>query len=118
MNSLLVTGAVALAAAITPVPGDTIDTSKPLKVFVLAGQSNMQGHGRIEMGKDGDLPYTARQDRFSYLKDGDHWAERDDVWFYHKPGKGGLITSKLKPGLGANAGSVGHSRSRHPRKDQ
>ncbi len=25
-----------------------------MKVFILAGQSNMQGHGRISMKKDGD----------------------------------------------------------------
>ena len=27
---------------------------KLVKVFILAGQSNMQGHGRISMKKDGD----------------------------------------------------------------
>jgi hypothetical protein len=26
--------------------------SKPLKVFILAGQSNMVGHGKVEEGRD------------------------------------------------------------------
>ena len=80
---------------------------EPVKVFILAGQSNMQGHGRITLGKDGDLPYAAKQDRFSYLKAGDAWAERDDVWYHHTSGKGEVIKSNLKPGLGANADSIG-----------
>ncbi|MEM7476776.1 MAG: sialate O-acetylesterase [Planctomycetota bacterium] len=85
----------------------TESPNTPLKVFILAGQSNMQGHGRISLGKDGDLDYTAKQDRFAYLgKDGD-WAERSDVWYYHLSGKGELSTGGLKPGQGANETSVG-----------
>ena len=78
-----------------------------VKVFILAGQSNMQGHGRIKLGKDGDLPYAAAQEQFSYLRKGDTWVERDDVWYYHKPGKGGVVKGNLKPGLGGNAQSIG-----------
>ncbi|MGI9244961.1 MAG: sialate O-acetylesterase, partial [Verrucomicrobiales bacterium] len=88
-------------------PADDVDTSKPVKVFILAGQSNMQGHGRISMGKEGDLDHAATQNAFSYLKDGDDWAERDDVWYYHKDGKGEITRAKLKPGLGARPDSVG-----------
>ncbi len=47
---------------------------------VLAGQSNMQGHGHISLGKDGDLDYAARQEQFAYLKEGGAWSEREDVW--------------------------------------
>jgi hypothetical protein len=81
--------------------------SKPIKVFILAGQSNMQGHGRISMKKDGDLPYAAKQSQFAYLKDGDKWAERGNVWYYHKPGRGDVVKSNLKPGLGGRADSIG-----------
>ena len=80
---------------------------KPIKVFVLAGQSNMQGHGRIKMDKDGDLDYAAKQEQFSYLKKDGRWAERDDVWYFHKSGKGEVIKGNLKPGLGANTRSIG-----------
>ena len=85
----------------------TLQAKEPIKVFVLAGQSNMQGHGRISMGKDGDLDYAAKQETFGYLKDGDSWAERDDVWFYHKNGKDEITRSNLKPGLGARPDSIG-----------
>ncbi len=80
---------------------------KPIKVFILAGQSNMQGHGRIAMGKDGDLDYAAKQEQFAYLKKGDAWVKRDDVWYYHKTGKDEIIKGGLKPGQGGNADSVG-----------
>ena len=55
-----------------------------LKVFILAGQSNMQGYGFISENKDGDLDYAAKND-FKYLKDASgKWAERKDVFYYHK----------------------------------
>ena len=72
------------------------EAKTPVKVFILAGQSNMQGHGRIEMGKDGDLGYAAKQERFAYLKEGENWAERDDVWFFHKTGKGQVRIHKSR----------------------
>ena len=62
---------------------------KPVKVFVLAGQSNMEGHGFVPSdpkrneGK-GSLEYITKQpataDQFKHLrgKDG-KWAVRDDV---------------------------------------
>jgi len=80
---------------------------KPIKVFILAGQSNMQGHGRISMEKDGDLEYAAKQERFKYLKSGNQWAEREDVWYFHKSGRGDIVKGNLKPGMGANEQSVG-----------
>ncbi len=55
-----------------------------LKVFILAGQSNMQGFGFISEDKDGDLDYAAKND-FKYLKDAaGNWAERKDVYYYKK----------------------------------
>ena len=58
------------------------DTSKPLKVFILAGQSNMQGFSVVSAGKDGDLDYAAANE-FKYLKDADgKWVEREDVWYF------------------------------------
>jgi len=62
----------------------TIAANGKLKVFILAGQSNMQGFGFISEGKDGDLDYAAKND-FKYLKDASgKWAERKDVFYYHK----------------------------------
>ncbi len=66
------------------------ENNKPVKVFILAGQSNMQGHCKISMGKEGDLDHAAGQDQFAYLKKDGQWVERDDVWYYHLSGKGEL----------------------------
>lgn len=99
----VVVPAFALLLSLCPV----CDAKSPVKVFILAGQSNMQGHGRIDLGKDGDLEFAAKQDKFSYLKNNGQWAERDDVWFFHKNGKGDVIKGKLQPGQGASETSVG-----------
>ncbi len=84
----------------------------PVKVFILAGQSNMQGQGRIKMdprrneGK-GTLEYMVKKsdktDRFRHLVDakGD-WVVRDDVWIWYLGRKGGLTA-----GYGANENVIG-----------
>jgi hypothetical protein len=104
--SRVVLFAVAIVGILPPTLARAED-KKPVKVFILAGQSNMQGHGRISMGKDGDLDFAAKQEQFAYLKKDGKWAERDDVWYYHKSGKGEVTKSNLKPGLGGTPESVG-----------
>ena len=67
-----------------------------IKVFILAGQSNMEGHGRIKgnQNQKGTLeqltknPATAK--KYQHLKDKEgNWKVRDDVWisWYNKKGK-------------------------------
>ncbi|MEN8783122.1 MAG: sialate O-acetylesterase [Akkermansiaceae bacterium] len=93
----------------------------PVKIFILAGQSNMVGHGKVEMGLNpkydesnqksqreiksgiGGLrqlatsPATARQ-YGHLLGENGKWIERDDVFVYSTaPGK---TTGKLAPGFG------------------
>jgi len=64
------------------------DSSKKVKVFILAGQSNMEGKAKIEL-----LDYQANQpetrDFFKHLKKDGMWAVRDDVWinFLDRRGK-------------------------------
>lgn len=77
-----------------------IDSTKPVKVFILAGQSNMQGWGDITKG-EGDLETAAKE--FPDLKKDGKWATRDDVWFFQGPSE----ACNLKVGLGANAKCVG-----------
>ena len=86
-----------------------LDAAGPVKVFILAGQSNMVGAGRVEgdparNGGKGSLSYLAENDpKFKHLrkKSGD-WVERDDVsvWFLERKGQ-------LAPGFGSNAGTFG-----------
>jgi hypothetical protein len=57
---------------------------KPVKVFILMGQSNMVGMGDI--GPDtakGTLTYLTKTDKkYPWLVDGDKWTERKDVYYY------------------------------------
>jgi hypothetical protein len=84
----------------------------PVRVFVLAGQSNMEGHGFVPAdpkrnGGKGSLEHLAKDpataDRFKHLvgKDG-KWAVRDDVWVHYLDRKG-----KLTVGFGVKEDRIG-----------
>ena len=51
----------------------------PVKVFLLVGQSNMQGKGSV---KHLDELVQVEPDTFGHLKKGGKWVERDDVWIF------------------------------------
>lgn len=101
---------IALLVVLGTARGD--DPAKPIKVFVLAGQSNMQGHGIVKAdpkrnGGKGSLEFLAADAttaaRFKHLRGkGDAWAVRDDVWIHYLDRKG-----KLTVGFGANDGMIG-----------
>ena len=83
-----------------------------LKVFILAGQSNMQGHGMVPANPDrnggqGSLEHLVRDpasaERFAHLVDEEGaWIQRDDVWidYFERVGP-------LTPGYGARAEQIG-----------
>ncbi|MCD6392180.1 MAG: sialate O-acetylesterase [Planctomycetes bacterium] len=84
----------------------------PVKVFILAGQSNMQGQGIIKLdvrrneGK-GSLEYLVKNpataERFKHLVDKQgKWVVRDDVWIWYMGRKGGLTV-----GYGAREDRIG-----------
>ena len=84
----------------------------PLKVFVLAGQSNMEGQGMIAAdpkrnGGQGSLEFLvgnpATAAVFAHLRDpaGD-WRVRDDVWVHYLDRKGPLTV-----GYGARSDRIG-----------
>ena len=80
---------------------------KPVLVFILAGQSNMEGHGFVKAdpkrnGGKGSLEQVAPE-RFPHLiaKDG-RWVVRDDVWIHYLDRKG-----KLTVGYGAQPDRIG-----------
>ncbi len=88
------------------------DKKPPLKVFILAGQSNMQGHGFIKAeprrnGGKGSLEYLVKNpktaQRFKHLVDSDgNWVKRNDVWIWHFDRKGPLTV-----GYGARKDLIG-----------
>ncbi len=89
---------------------------RPVKVFILAGQSNMAGTGFVKAdpkhnGGKGSLEYLVKDPataaRYKHLvgKDG-AWAIRDDVWIHYLDRKGRLTvgygggTDRIGPELG------------------
>src|SRR6266850_8240013 len=84
-------------------------STKPLKVFILAGQSNMEGQAVVDLdGKDynqgkGTLATLmrdpARSARFKHLKDPHgQWTVREDVWVRYQREDAPLLAGQL--GLG------------------
>lgn len=86
------------------------DLPKPIKVFVLAGQSNMEGQAVVDLeGKNyndgkGTLkallnnPDKAKLVKHLKTEKGD-WAVRDDVWVSYQREKGPLLAGPLALGF-------------------
>ena len=84
----------------------------PVRIFLLAGQSNMVGAGQVRANPDrndgeGSLEWMVDRSPgkagFAHLRDEDgEWVERDDVkiWFLGRKGD-------LRPGFGSNEGTIG-----------
>lgn len=86
-------------------------SEKVVKVFLLAGQSNMEGAGAIQADPNrnegkGSLEYLAKyrpNSAFAELTDDrGEWIERDDVWVHFLNRKG-----HLRPGFGAREDRIG-----------
>ena len=84
---------------------------RSVKVFLLAGQSNMEGAGVIEAEPTrnegrGSLEYLANRRPDSafadLINDREEWIERDDVWIHFLKRKG-----RLRPGFGAQETRIG-----------
>jgi alpha-galactosidase len=103
MKSILQLIPVFLLAAISAFPCATAD-AKPLKVFILAGQSNMEGHAKVEtFDYIGDDPATATLLKQMRGADGKP-SVCDHVWISYLTGSGdqnGEGIGKLTAGFGA-----------------
>lgn len=96
--------------------GQTADAAgrnpeRTVKVFLLAGQSNMVGAGAIQANPSrnegkGSLEYLAKKQAGSpfaeLLGENGAWKTRDDVWIHYLDRKG-----PLRPGFGANEDCIG-----------
>jgi hypothetical protein len=82
----------------------------PVKVFILAGQSNMEGQGVADLeGKNynegrGTLNFClkdpAKASLYKHLKDDKgQWTVRDDVWVWYKPENGPVKSGPLTLGF-------------------
>ena len=92
--------------------GKPADMSKPVQVFILLGQSNMVGLGKIT-GGDGSLDFAVKsKNKYPYLVGDDgSWVERKDVrYVQYMQGKGQMRNEWMKVG-GKNMGpeyGIGH----------
>jgi len=86
-RKLLLNIAIALGAGTIGVfpsqavePAKSVDMTKPVRVFILLGQSNMVGMGKIA-GGEGTLENAVRnKNKYTYLADeAGNWVERKDV---------------------------------------
>ncbi len=89
----------------------------PLKVFILAGQSNMEGQGVVDMdheqyynGGKGNLEHVMRHSPvarlYKHLKDDEgNWTVRDDVWVWYKTQNAGLKKGGLTIGFTGYGGN-------------
>jgi alpha-galactosidase len=97
---LLGFGPVCLAGAAQPPKG-------PVKVFLLAGQSNMQGYGHIRT-----LPWLGEDPTYGHLlkkvrNPDNSWVVRDDVWVYYRSGKKQVKKGNLTVGFGVDDQHIG-----------
>ncbi len=86
--------------------------SQNIKVFVLAGQSNMQGHGDLYPdnvpGTLSNFMEDGGDEAFEYVRnDDDTWATRDDVWVRYQHENGTLLSDVLSVGYGASENQIG-----------
>ncbi|NQT03241.1 MAG: sialate O-acetylesterase [Planctomycetes bacterium] len=85
---LITTGYLLLGICLLSTLSIGADSSKKVKVFILAGQSNMEGKAKIELLEyQADQPET--RDIFKHLRKDGKWVVRDDVWinFLNRKGK-------------------------------
>ena len=97
MKATPLLAATALAASLFAVSSaDAFDRTKPVKVFILAGQSNMEGKAKLSL-----LEYQAAQPAtrglFEHLRKDGKWIERDDVWIKVWDRKGKLTVGYGSP---------------------
>lgn len=103
---------VLLAGVVSGVMAGRVSADeKRVAVFLLIGQSNMEGHGRvsIEAGRNdgrGSLQWLAEQrpdSVYARLRDADgKWRERDDVWVHYLERHG-----RLRAGFGVQPDRLG-----------
>src|SRR3954451_4955280 len=68
----------------------------PIKVFILAGQSNVEGKAMVSL-LETQLQQPATRDLFKHLQKDGKWIERDDVWIKYLGDKGKLTVGYGNP---------------------
>src|SRR6185369_13057499 len=74
-----------------------VEQPKPVKVFILAGQSNMEGKAPNAL-LDHQATDAKTKDLFAHLRKDDKWIVRDDVFIKFLDRKGPLTLGFGSPG--------------------
>ena len=93
---LLAATALAVSACAVSV-AHAVDKTRPVKVFILAGQSNMEGKAKVSL-LEHQVAQPATRDLFGHLRKDGRWVERDDVWVKFFDRKGKLTVGYGSPG--------------------
>ena len=95
----------------------------PVRVFILAGQSNMQGKAKVETGHGdvsgaiGSLRYLADTDPANYghlVNPDGTWATRSDVWIHYNTENSSGTVVTVSGSLTAGYGNLGNVTSSDP----
>ena len=70
----------------------------PVKVFILAGQSNMEGKGRVDPLLNHQITAPETKGFFAHLHKDGNYIERDDVWINYLKRRGKLTVGYGSPG--------------------
>jgi hypothetical protein len=93
---LFTLGCLIFVVCLSSTSAPAVDTSKKVKVFILAGQSNMEGKAKLQL-----LEYQIEQpetrDFFKHLKKNGEWVVRDDVWINFLDRRGNLTVGFGSP---------------------
>ena len=115
MNSVKVFGSICLLAAVlgtgvVSAADKLADMTKPVKVFILMGQSNMVGMGNVTGSKGDTLENAVKTEKlYPYLADSvGNWAERQDVRYVQvMVGRGGGMNVMHNEPLKVGKGKIG-----------
>ena len=90
--ALLTASAYPISARELPDPdGKPADLNKPVKVFIIMGQSNTLEMGRVKGDKEGTLEHAVKTEKlYPFMVDDEgNWTKRQDVRNVHTQGSGG-----------------------------
>jgi len=108
VSLVLVSAAVSVADAKQQSDGKGSDTNKPVKVFIIMGQSNVLGYGHVgpETQKGTLEYYVKKNNKYPYLLDEKGaWKARKDVWCVQVTS--GNHQGWLQPGFGNRRSFIG-----------
>jgi len=108
MRSLLLF-ALGMAWVVSPIAAD----KKPVKVFLLAGQSNMEGKGRIDPLLNHQIRAPETKAFFAHFHNDGKYIERDDVWINYLKRRGKLTVGYGSPGRIGLELEFGHVMGNH-----